>query len=332
MSNLVHCYNKGCGKKFDVADNNDDSCQFHPGGPVFHDAMKGWSCCKKRSTDFTEFLNFPGCTRGKHSNDKPPEPEKKQNVPLEKDEVIEVKIREPQKPRDPLDRPSDDEPLIPLNVTVSSSLKQALHRHMEKLSLEPQTVENDSSEVQLGTSCKNNACKACYQGEHSNNETCRYHPGVPIFHEGLKFWSCCRRRTTEFDVFLDQEGCETGKHLWIKPNVAGEKKSCRFDWHQTNSYMTISVYSKVTMPEKCIIKANRVRCDISIVFDGGNSLFENNIILREVIDPVNSQVKMMGTKVEINLRKVESFSWPSLELPAQTDSQQLDNDNDTPDS
>ena len=36
-----------------------DSCQFHPGVPVFHDALKGWSCCKKRSTDFTEFLNIP---------------------------------------------------------------------------------------------------------------------------------------------------------------------------------------------------------------------------------------------------------------------------------
>jgi len=33
-----------------------DSCQHHPGVPVFHDALKGWSCCKKRTTDFTEFL------------------------------------------------------------------------------------------------------------------------------------------------------------------------------------------------------------------------------------------------------------------------------------
>ena len=38
------------------------SCQFHPGQPVFHDALKGWSCCNKRSTDFTEFLNFKVCT------------------------------------------------------------------------------------------------------------------------------------------------------------------------------------------------------------------------------------------------------------------------------
>lgn len=36
-----------------------DCCRYHPGGPVFHDAIKRWSCCKKSSTDFTEFLNTP---------------------------------------------------------------------------------------------------------------------------------------------------------------------------------------------------------------------------------------------------------------------------------
>ena len=36
-----------------------DSCAHHPGVPVFHDAYKGWSCCKKKCTDFTEFLNIP---------------------------------------------------------------------------------------------------------------------------------------------------------------------------------------------------------------------------------------------------------------------------------
>ena len=56
-----------------------DSCVHHPGAPFFHDAYKGWyaehkfhccthllknfnrfqrSCCKKKCTDFTEFLNI----------------------------------------------------------------------------------------------------------------------------------------------------------------------------------------------------------------------------------------------------------------------------------
>lgn len=35
---------------------------------MFHDAYKGWSCCNKKSVDFTEFLNIKGCTKSKHSN------------------------------------------------------------------------------------------------------------------------------------------------------------------------------------------------------------------------------------------------------------------------
>lgn len=319
MADLVHCYNKGCGQKFDPTNNQEDSCTYHPGQPVFHDALKGWSCCKKRSTDFTEFLNTPGCLKGLHSNVKPPEPVKEENpADTNKDEVIEVKIREPKKPRDPSTRPSADELLAPLTVNVTPSLKQALEKHMENLSLQVAEEKTDTTEIKVGTSCKNNGCKACYQGEESDTEKCLYHPGYPVFHEGMKFWSCCNRKTSEFDQFLAQEGCETGTHLWIKPEVEGEKKSCRFDWHQTPSTVSLSIFAKVAVPEKCSITVNRVRCVIKIVFDGGKSLFEKDLVLREEIIPEKSSVKMLGTKVEINLKKAEAFSWPTLEFPPET--------------
>ena len=31
-----------------------------------------------------------------------------------------------------------------------------------------------------------------------------------------KFWTCCQRRTSDFDEFLRQEGCTTGDHKWIE--------------------------------------------------------------------------------------------------------------------
>lgn len=48
-----------------------DSCRHHPGLPFFHDVYKGWSCCNKKSVDFTDFLNIKGCSLSKHSNVKP---------------------------------------------------------------------------------------------------------------------------------------------------------------------------------------------------------------------------------------------------------------------
>ncbi len=94
-----------------------------------------------------------------------------------------------------------------------------------------------------------------YSGDpRKDGSDCQYHPGVPIFHEGgiyltswhthklsmyygdlttvllpafltgLKFWSCCQRRTTDFQSFLNQEGCERGRHRWIKEEVTAMRR------------------------------------------------------------------------------------------------------------
>ena len=41
------------------------------------------------------------------------------------------------------------------------------------------------------------------------------------------------------------------------------------------------------------------------------------LLLFQVIRPESSGVKMLGTKVEINLKKAEPFHWPSLEMQPQ---------------
>jgi len=49
-----------------------------------------------------------------------------------------------------------------------------------------------------------------------------FHPGVPIFHEGSKGYTCCKRRVLEFDEFMRIEGCTTkNRHLFIG---SGKKK------------------------------------------------------------------------------------------------------------
>merc|ERR1712062_498386 len=77
MGTQLLCYNRGCGRQFNPRDNPPDSedCKHHPGAPFFHETYKGWTCCNKKSSDFTEFLNTPGCARGRHSREKPIEPE-----------------------------------------------------------------------------------------------------------------------------------------------------------------------------------------------------------------------------------------------------------------
>ena len=39
---ILTCYNKACSTKgkFDESENGEEACRYHPGAPVFHDALK----------------------------------------------------------------------------------------------------------------------------------------------------------------------------------------------------------------------------------------------------------------------------------------------------
>ncbi|XP_062819960.1 integrin beta-1-binding protein 2 isoform X2 [Anolis carolinensis] len=269
------CYNRGCGQRFDPEENGPDACLHHPGFPIFHDALKGWSCCRKRTTDFSEFLSIKGCTKGRHSNEKPPEPQADPHPPKDK-AATEIIVQGPKSAEKmECERPSSDEPKQLLPVKVSKTLEQSL----EKLDLSPkeEAAGQDSAgaalEVSLGTTCKNSGCKATFQGQESNRETCTFHPGVPVFHEGMKYWSCCGIKTTDFNAFLEQKGCSRGRHLWIKKQV-----------------------------------------DVHIVFEG-DKVFQAELELWGVINVQKSAVSLLPSKVEITLQKAPPLTWARLEHP-----------------
>ena len=60
----------------------------------------------------------------------------------------------------------------------------------------------------VGWKCNRAGCSLEYCGPQSDAQICVYHPGNPIFHEGMKYWSCCERKTSDFTSFLNQVGCE----------------------------------------------------------------------------------------------------------------------------
>ena len=71
----------------------------------------------------------------------------------------------------------------------------------------------------VGWKCCRSGCSAEYTGPEKNAEFCYYHPGAPVFHEGMKFWSCCERKTSDFTSFLNQVGCEKAEsHQWVHPD------------------------------------------------------------------------------------------------------------------
>ncbi|KAM9836844.1 cysteine and histidine-rich domain-containing protein 1 [Aulostomus maculatus] len=310
------CYNKGCGQTFDGDKNKDDSCVFHPGIPIFHDALKGWSCCKKRTTDFSEFLSIVGCTRGRHSNEKPHVPlvpevtsDKSGVKHTNSQEIIYQGPKSAEKLQK--ERPCSDEPKTKLPHKVSASLAQVL----EKLDISKR-AENENKESQSvmpGTRCKNAGCKTVYQGPETDLEVCTHHPGGPVFHEGYKYWSCCCIKTIDFNAFLDQKGCTTGKHRWVQTQDK-KKVACRHDWHQTGKNVVITIYAKNAQPEFCSIEANRTVLSCLIHFEN-DKIFKREFHLWGVITVKQSSVNMVPSKVEVTLHKADQVAWGKLEDP-----------------
>ena len=63
------CQRKGCQKTFILTENTPQACTYHIGQPIFHDAVKFWSCCAyKKCFDFDEFMSVPGCGVGCHDD------------------------------------------------------------------------------------------------------------------------------------------------------------------------------------------------------------------------------------------------------------------------
>uniref|UniRef100_A0A1E1W2V2 CS domain-containing protein n=1 Tax=Pectinophora gossypiella TaxID=13191 RepID=A0A1E1W2V2_PECGO len=269
--------------------------------------IKAGHVATKKSTDFTEFLNIKGCTMSKHSNVKPPEPEKKQlDKELDKKEVIEV--RAPVAPK--LPRPPFDSPLTTLECRIADSLKELVQNTPQK------ATTADDGNIAIGTSCKNGGCNASYEGPQTNGSVCTYHSGYPVFHEGLKFWSCCQKRTTDFNTFLSQPGCTTGTHKWTKEGSPAGTVKCRWDWHQTPEHVIVSVYAKKYDPTMSFVKLNPIRLNTRLVFrEEGDSVFELDLELRGVISIESSSASMLSTKVEIKLKKAEPGAWPKLDFP-----------------
>jgi len=168
--------------------------------------FSGWKCCKPRVLTFEEFLAIPPCTTGKHST------------------VDETPAPEPPKVSEPAPEPAPVETKLPERPAISPAV--ATPTTPAAPPPEPDSDDPDL-EIPANATCRRRGCGATYTGSTARDEEkCIHHPGQPVFHEGSKGWSCCKRRVLEFDQFLKIPGCtEKTRHMFVgKAQPAGEEK------------------------------------------------------------------------------------------------------------
>lgn len=162
----------------------------------------GWKCCKPRVLTFDEFLAIEPCTTGKHSDvDDTPAPEPVQAPDVPNGTQVNLGSLE-----ESLPAPA---PRLPAAQAAPKPTASPAP---------PAESEDDDPSVALknGMTCKRKGCGATHEGGDRAGEQCLHHPGAPVFHEGSKGWSCCKRRVLEFDQFMNIEGCKTkNRHLFV---------------------------------------------------------------------------------------------------------------------
>ncbi|OZJ03778.1 hypothetical protein BZG36_03466 [Bifiguratus adelaidae] len=312
----MKCTHKGCGKDFDPENNKEGDCQYHPGGPIFHEGLKGWQCCSKRVVEFDEFLKIPGCTTGKHTDEKPVEeakPAAQEPLPAAKARRGSVEVYENGAQVQYTADTPPPQTLGDIVAKLDDEIKPAMVQPIAE------EVDDPSIPVLAGTTCKHRGCGKQYvddatsRQEGSPEAVCVYHPGAPIFHEGSKGWSCCSRRVLEFDEFLKIKGCKTGKHLFAskkKENEQEELVDCRKDWYQTQTQVILSIFAKNKEDVKVEFFPQKIEIDIKMK---NHQRYRKTIPLFERIDPTQSSYESLTTKLEVTLVKANGLSWAALE-------------------
>ncbi|KAK3694082.1 HSP20-like chaperone [Podospora appendiculata] len=306
------CVHQGCGKTYTDAE-ADDVCRYHPGPPIFHEGQKGWKCCKPRVLTFEEFMSIEPCTEGKHSTtDLPPKIEKKEADPSVVEAPSSSSGVPPPPPRAPIASPSPSSSTPPPPLPESDD-------------------DEEGIEIPDGRVCKRKGCDASYKkGASREGETCVHHPGAPIFHEGSKGYSCCKRRVLEFDQFLRIEGCKTkNRHLFVgsgKKDAAGTGKGAaaaggvevvetvRHDFYQTSASVIASFFLKKIDKEaaKVVFQPQALHLDLPTTDAPVPKLYTAEVPLFGSIDTDKSSFKILGTKLEVTLVKADGSSWPVL--------------------
>ena len=191
---MLRCKNYGCGQRFKEEENEDGLCVHHTAPPVFHDTIKFWSCCKdQKAYDWDDFQKIPGCSRGRHSTADPLvalgsfRPEQKEEAPAA-----------PLKSIDEYNKSNPDA------VTAAQAAVKTLA---------PAERKSTRNEKDGTARCRNKGCQKIFAVAENSPMACRFHAGQAVFHDTLKFWSCCDfKKCYEFEDFMAVPGCAMGFH------------------------------------------------------------------------------------------------------------------------
>eukprot|EP00897_Mesotaenium_endlicherianum_P001965 jgi/Mesen1/1797/ME000014S01205 len=218
----LRCQRIGCDAYYLERDNHENGCRYHSGPmllflgqPIFHDGGKEWSCCKKKSHDFSLFLAIPGCTTGKHSSEKPlpkaaPSPSRT-NVALGNSLMDAAKASCARCKQGFF---CSDHAQVSGLQTRPAPVPAILKPETAPKAEAPAKEKAPAKVLDLNAkqTCRHKGCGATFAEKENHDSACNYHPGPAVFHDRSKGWACCDQHVKEFDEFMLIPACTKGWH------------------------------------------------------------------------------------------------------------------------
>jgi len=119
----------------------------------------------------------------------------------------------------------------------------------------------------------------------------------------------------EFDEFMKIEGCKTkDRHLFVgSGKKGGEEKldTVRHDFYQTPTTVIASLYLKKIDKATSTVSFTSTHIELDLL-TSDNKRYQTDMPLFGEINPDTSTFKIMGTKLEMELKKTDGSSWPVL--------------------
>lgn len=202
---LIRCRNYGCNAFYREEENSDTACKHHTGPPIFHDTMKCWSCCRdvKKAYDFETFQLIEGCNVGRHSSVPPDVAIAESPNAVDRSGAADgAAAAAAAAPPVALKQISDFNNNNPDAATAASSALKAM-----------QTRKSTRNADGVTAKCQRKGCQKSFVIAENSSSACVYHKGQAIFHDAVKYWSCCaEKKCYDFDEFMAVPGCAVGMH------------------------------------------------------------------------------------------------------------------------
>jgi hypothetical protein len=205
------CKNYGCGKRFTEEENGPEACRHHVAPPLFHDCIKGWTCCKeKKAYDWEEFQKIEGCAVGPHCTTEQSLFAPSPNAPDE----LRTDMAANAAAAAAAPTTVSAAPAAPALKSISAYNEANPDAATASASAVKTITGRKSTRKPDGTAkCLNKGCQKTFIVAENKEGACQYHAGQPIFHDAAKFWSCCpNKKCYDFEEFMQVPGCAHGKH------------------------------------------------------------------------------------------------------------------------